>query len=166
MIDVNKKWNAKGARWIAEPLYWLVAKRPKFVHLCGLSAGGRGANGCSAESDIHLEILNALWCRLFRISCVFTVYRDTKETEGIHIPDIDFLKRLKADIKNSAIIAEGGIHTYEELAEVLDTGIEHIVIGGAITRPQNITKDYVNIFAKNPIFNHIWKADENTGQAA
>ena len=60
----------------------MVAKRPKSVHLCGLSAGGRGANGWSAESDIHLEILNALRCRLFRISCVFTVYRDTKETEG------------------------------------------------------------------------------------
>ncbi len=60
----------------------MAAKRPKSVHLCGLSAGGRGANGWSAESDIHLEILNALRCRLFRISCVFTVYRDTKETEG------------------------------------------------------------------------------------
>lgn len=78
----------------------------------------------------------------------------TKETKGIHIPDIDFLKKLKADIKTSGIIAEGGIHTHEELTEVLDTGIDHIVIGGAITRPQNITKDYVNIFAENPTFNH------------
>lgn len=79
----------------------------------------------------------------------------TKETEGIYIPDIDFLKRLKADVKNSAIIAEGGIHTHKELSEVLDTGIEHIVIGGAITRPQNITKDYVNIFSENSTFNRV-----------
>lgn len=109
--------------------------------------------GIVADVATYEEAIEAERIGFDYISSTMRSY--TKETEGIHIPDIDFLKRLKADIKNSAIIAEGGIHTYEELAEVLDTGIEHIVIGGAITRPQNITKDYVNIFAKNPIFNHI-----------
>jgi N-acylglucosamine-6-phosphate 2-epimerase len=76
----------------------------------------------------------------------------TEQTQGIHIPDIEFLRQLKQNIKHAQIIAEGGIHTYEELDEVLNVGIDHIVIGGAITRPQNITRDYVSVFAKNEIF--------------
>ncbi|HIR23275.1 MAG TPA: N-acetylmannosamine-6-phosphate 2-epimerase [Candidatus Scatosoma pullicola] len=76
----------------------------------------------------------------------------TAETEGIQIPDIEFLKKLQSGIRKAKIIAEGGIHSYEALSQVLDTGIDHIVIGGAITRPQEITKNYVQVFENNMTF--------------
>lgn len=76
----------------------------------------------------------------------------TAETEGIQIPDIEFLRKLQTGIRKAKIIAEGGIHSYEALSQVLDTGIDHIVIGGAITRPQEITKNYVQVFENNMTF--------------
>lgn len=70
----------------------------------------------------------------------------TAETAGVAIPDADFCKELVGKIKNATIIAEGGIHTFEELKAVLETGVDHVVIGGAITRPMGITSGYVGIF--------------------
>ena len=76
----------------------------------------------------------------------------TEQTKGIAIPDIDFCKQLKNDIQNAVVIAEGGIHTFEELRQVLDTGIDRVIVGGAITRPQNITRDYAQVVASHPNF--------------
>ena len=76
----------------------------------------------------------------------------TEETKGIAIPDIDFCESLKRDIRRAVVIAEGGIHTFEELLAVLETGIDHVIIGSAITRPQNITRDYVGVFRSSSVF--------------
>lgn len=77
----------------------------------------------------------------------------TEQTKGIAIPDVDFCRQLKDEIKNAVVIAEGGIHTFEELRQVLDAGIDHVIVGGAITRPQNITRDYVGVVNSHPDFN-------------
>ena len=76
----------------------------------------------------------------------------TEQTKGIKIPDVEFCRRVKADVKNAVVIAEGGIHTVKEVREILDTGIDRIIIGGAITRPKSITQDYVGVFAEHPAF--------------
>ncbi len=70
----------------------------------------------------------------------------TEETAGAEIPDAEFCRELKQRLTRAVAIAEGGIHTFEELRAVLDAGIRHVIIGGAITRPQNITRDYVKVF--------------------
>lgn len=70
----------------------------------------------------------------------------TEQTKGISIPDVDFCRKLYREIRTSVVIAEGGIHTFSELRSILETGISHVIIGGAITRPQNITRDYANVF--------------------
>ncbi|MDE5896820.1 MAG: N-acetylmannosamine-6-phosphate 2-epimerase, partial [Clostridia bacterium] len=70
------------------------------------------------------------------------------ETKGIAIPDMEFCTMVKDAVQTAVPVAEGGIHTYEELSSVLKTGIDHVVIGGAITRPQNITRGYVRVFAE------------------
>lgn len=77
----------------------------------------------------------------------------TEQTKGIRIPDIAFCEQLHRDIKNATVIAEGGIHTFDELRSVLEVGIDHVIIGGAITRPQNITRDYVGVFDKSDVYN-------------
>lgn len=71
----------------------------------------------------------------------------TEETKGVKIPDFELCKKLHRDIKNAVVVAEGGIHLTEEIQTILNIGIGHIIIGGAITRPQNITRYYVNAFA-------------------
>ena len=76
----------------------------------------------------------------------------TEQTKGIAIPDLEFCKQLKDDIQNSVVIAEGGVHTFEELRSILDIGIDRVIVGGAITRPQNITRDYVGVFVSHPTF--------------
>ena len=76
----------------------------------------------------------------------------TEETRGIAIPDVGFCRRLKEEIASATVVAEGGIHSFMELKSILDAGIEHVIIGGAITRPQNITSYFVDIFNQSPAF--------------
>lgn len=76
----------------------------------------------------------------------------TEETKGIEIPDYEFCDKLNRTIKNSIIVAEGGIRTYDGVKKLLDLGIDHIIIGGAITRPQLITGYFVDVFKGHPLF--------------
>lgn len=77
----------------------------------------------------------------------------TEETKDIKIPNIELCQRLKTDLKNAVVIAEGGIHAYEELDAILSLGIDHVIIGGAITRPKCITNNYVQVLQNNKVFN-------------
>lgn len=64
---------------------------------------------------------------------------------GAHLqgPDFDLLKRLALDLP-IPVIAEGRIATSEQAARALDLGAFAVVVGGAITRPQWITRQFVN----------------------
>lgn len=66
----------------------------------------------------------------------------TEYTKGIKIPDFDFISKLSVTLK-TPIIAEGGISTPQELKKAIDSGAFCAVVGGAITRPQNITRGFV-----------------------
>jgi N-acylglucosamine-6-phosphate 2-epimerase len=58
-------------------------------------------------------------------------------------PDVDLIKELKSVIK-VPIIAEGNIDTPSNAVECLNAGAWAVVVGGAITRPQLITKKFVD----------------------
>ncbi|GLC31869.1 N-acetylmannosamine-6-phosphate 2-epimerase [Clostridium omnivorum] len=62
-------------------------------------------------------------------------------------PDIELIKRLK-DTLNVPIIAEGNVETPPLAAEALKAGAWAVVVGGAITRPQLITKKFVDAVKK------------------
>ena len=66
----------------------------------------------------------------------------TEYTKEVTLPDMDLIKSLVRDSKKP-VVAEGGIWTPEQLKGVLDTGVWTVVIGGAITRPLEITKRFV-----------------------
>jgi len=72
----------------------------------------------------------------------------TEETKGYKIPDIRFLNKLLKEIDNKKIVLEGGISSPEILKKVLKTKVKYVVIGGAITRPLEITKRYIKEFKK------------------
>lgn len=67
----------------------------------------------------------------------------TEYTKGTVLPNINLIKRLVKDL-DVPVIAEGGIHTPEELREVIEAGVLCSVVGGAITRPRDITKAFVS----------------------
>ncbi len=71
-----------------------------------------------------------------------TMHGYTEYTKGVTLPDMDLIKSLVRDSKKP-VVAEGGIWTPEQLKGVLDTGVWTVVIGGAITRPLEITKRFV-----------------------
>ncbi len=58
-------------------------------------------------------------------------------------PDLDFVRELVGSV-NKPIIAEGRFHLPELAAQALALGAYAVCIGGAITRPQDITKRFVS----------------------
>lgn len=57
-------------------------------------------------------------------------------------PDIELIKQLKNTLK-IPIIAEGNVDEPNKAVECLNAGAWSVVVGGAITRPQLITKRFV-----------------------
>lgn len=68
----------------------------------------------------------------------------TKQSKGIKIEanDFELIKKALTIVKHP-IIAEGNINTPEKVKRVLDLGVYSVVVGSAITRPQLITKTFV-----------------------
>ena len=62
----------------------------------------------------------------------------TPETEGINETDFAFIARL-AKTCPAKVIAEGHIHYPEQARKALEAGAFALVVGGAITRPAEIT---------------------------
>ena len=69
-----------------------------------------------------------------------TLYGYTAETAGHRLPenDLQFLKEVLS-IATIPVIAEGNVDTPELAAQCLALGAHSVVVGGAITRPQQIT---------------------------
>ena len=57
-------------------------------------------------------------------------------------PDLDLVTRLAAQSK-IPVIAEGRYHTPQEVRQALENGALSVVVGGAITRPWQITERFV-----------------------
>lgn len=69
----------------------------------------------------------------------------TKESSHLDVSADDFaiLKEM-IDVVSVPLIAEGNINTPEKLARVLELGVHSAVVGSSITRPQLITKTFVD----------------------
>ena len=76
------------------------------------------------------------------VSTTLSGYTDySTKLEG---PDLDLIKRLAA-VLTVPVIGEGRYHTPEEVKQALDNGATAVVVGGAITRPKEITARYVKL---------------------
>ncbi|MGW7158952.1 N-acetylmannosamine-6-phosphate 2-epimerase [Paenibacillus taichungensis] len=73
----------------------------------------------------------------------------TEETAGIKLYDNQFaaLKEILTSVQ-TPVVAEGNIMTPEMAATCLEAGVYCVVVGGAITRPQQITERFVSEIAK------------------
>ena len=82
---------------------------------------------------------NAMLCAEAGADFVGTTMRGyTPETKGIDDIDFDFVRKLAAECP-AKIIAEGHIHYPEQAVKALEAGAFALVVGGAITRPAEIT---------------------------
>jgi N-acylglucosamine-6-phosphate 2-epimerase len=77
-----------------------------------------------------------------------TLHGYTLESKGKNLAanDCQFLRDVLAAV-NVPVIAEGNVDTPEMAAHCLTLGAHAVVVGGAITRPQQITHRFVNAMA-------------------
>ncbi|MDZ5710687.1 N-acetylmannosamine-6-phosphate 2-epimerase [Jeotgalibacillus haloalkalitolerans] len=95
------------------------------------------ADCATLEECIHAEELG--------FDCVgTTLHGYTKNTAGkkLYHDDFQFLKEV-VNAVNIPVIAEGNIITPEMSMQALNCGAHSVVVGGAITRPQQITERFV-----------------------
>ena len=73
----------------------------------------------------------------------------TKQSEGDKIEENDFeiLRTIISKVQHK-VIAEGNINTPEKAKRVLELGAYSVVVGSIITRPQLITKSFVEVIGK------------------
>ena len=70
-------------------------------------------------------------------------YTDQSKDMKIEQNDFELIKEIVKNVKHN-VIAEGNINTPEKVKRVMQLGVFSIVVGSAITRPQLITKAFVD----------------------
>ena len=93
-----------------------------------------------ADCSTYEEIMNAQNIGFDFVSTTLCGY--TSYSEMIDGPNIPLIKKCVQEL-NVPLIAEGKIHYPHHLKAVLDAGAYCAVVGGAITRPQEITARFV-----------------------
>lgn len=68
----------------------------------------------------------------------------TPYTPKLDGPDLELVRQCAAAVK-IPVIGEGRYHTPEQVKQALDYGAAAVVVGGAITRPKEITARYVKV---------------------
>lgn len=74
--------------------------------------------------------------------CSTTLAGYTEESHGRPLPDLDLVEQLARRV-HVPVLAEGGISSPEQALAALRRGAHAVVVGTAITRPQEITRRYV-----------------------
>src|SRR5690606_31094580 len=93
----------------------------------------------------------AVYAQQLGFDCVSTtLYGYTAATEGkkLYEYDFQFLKDVLVAV-SIPVIAEGNVITPEMSRRCLELGAYSVVVGGAITRPHEITRRFVGVMRGN-----------------
>ncbi|GKX29950.1 putative N-acetylmannosamine-6-phosphate 2-epimerase [Vallitalea longa] len=99
-----------------------------------------------ADISTYEEGIKAYKLGFDLVSTTLSGYTDY--STKINGPDFDLIERLSKDI-DIPLIGEGKIQTPEQTVMALKFGAYAIVVGGAITRPQEITKRFVSYIKRS-----------------
>ncbi len=106
-------------------------KHPETLIVADISSFEEGKNAIRLGVDILSTTLSG-----------YTPY-----SPQIEKPDIELVKKL-ADLNVIPVLAEGRIWTVEECSACMAAGAFAVVVGTAITRPQEITRRFVQSISK------------------
>jgi N-acylglucosamine-6-phosphate 2-epimerase len=120
--------------------------RPEYATLGAYIAAIHAATSRLVLADIstYEEGLAAEAAGADLISTTMSGY--TPDSPRLPGPDLDLVRRL-AGVLTVPLIAEGRYHSPEQVVAALDAGAAAVVVGGAITRPQEITQRFVGAIA-------------------
>ncbi len=98
-----------------------------------------------ADCSTYEEALNAQEIGFDCVSTTLCGYTDySTKVEG---PNFNLLEKLLSNL-TIPVIAEGKINSPDDLKKIMELNVHCAVVGGAITRPMEITKRFVEILEK------------------
>lgn len=96
-----------------------------------------------ADCSTYEEAIHADELGFDFIGTTLVGYTDQSKDMKIEQNDFELIKEIVKNVKHN-VIAEGNINTSEKVKRVMQLGVFSIVVGSAITRPQLITKTFVD----------------------
>lgn len=133
LLETNCAMIALDATNRKRPNGELVEDLVKAIHAAGrlAMADCSTLEECIAAQQAGFDVVSTTLCG-------YTPY--SKNIDGPNFPLMEeVMKQVKVPL-----IAEGKINTPEELRKALELGVHAAVVGGAITRPQQITARFVS----------------------
>ena len=95
------------------------------------------ADCSTVEEAVHADELGFDF-----IGTTMVGYTDQSRGDKIEANDFEILRKIVEKVSNK-VIAEGNINTPEKAKRVIELGAYSVVVGSIITRPQLITKSFV-----------------------
>lgn len=116
--------------------------RPQPGSLADYIAAIHQTTGCLVLADIATaaEALAAEAAGADLVSTTLSGY--TPDSPKLPGPDLELVRTLAGRLR-VPLLAEGRYHTPEQARQALDCGALAVIVGGAITRPQEITRRFV-----------------------
>lgn len=120
--------------------------RPEYETLADYIAAIHAATGRLVMADVatFAEGMAAEAAGADLVSTTMSGY--TPDSPRLSGPDLELVRRLAGALA-VPLIAEGRYHTPEQVVAALEAGATAVVVGGAITRPQEITQRFVGALA-------------------
>lgn len=95
-----------------------------------------------ADCSTYEEAIHADELGFDFIGTTMVGYTEQSKGDKIEANDFEILRKILASAKHK-VIAEGNINTPEKARRVIELGAYSVVVGSIITRPQLITKSFV-----------------------